>query len=81
MQWSPCEGCGREYPRLSVTRISLTVTADSCFVVSEAVKLLGKFIMKRIKNYEQKLGLKVNIYIGPLPWPSKGSVQVRDTEA
>jgi hypothetical protein len=43
----------------------------------EVYIIFGAFFKK--KNI--KLGTKVNIYLGPLPGPLKGLMQVRDPEA
>ena len=44
-------------------------------------QFLGPSVRKGIQNLTTKLGMKVNIYLGPLPGPWKGPVQVRGPEA
>jgi len=51
--------------------------ADSGFVGNGANTIFGAHFMKK----NTKLGTKVNIYLGPLPGPWKGPMQVRSPEA
>jgi hypothetical protein len=50
---------------------------DPSFTGPEAYTIFGALSKKK----NTKLGTKVNIYLGPLPGPSKGFMQVRGPEA
>jgi hypothetical protein len=52
---------------------------DPGFVWPEAYTISGALFKKKITN--TKLGTKVNIYLGPLPGPHKGPMQVMGPEA
>ena len=56
---------------------SLQTVVDPSFMEPEAYTIFGDLFKKE----NTKLGTKVNIYLGPLPGPSMGLMQVRGPKA